>query len=621
VPGLDRSMKEFPDHLKIPAPELHGGKLIGMGAFSHVRLASWLRCEVAIKELRINDFKAFNAYSQELEILMRLPHPHVVQLLGYNVSPRRVTIVMERLDTTLYDVICDRKERLYTFAASEALDIMWKISLGMKFLHSRGVTHGGLSPKIILMNVHSQGKFDVKIGGFAFSNDRLQLPADVYAFAFLCYAILTGRLPPRFKMDSNGRPELHLDRVDLGLAELIRKCWDRDPENRPEFSDICNRLAEFRAARDVQELQGTVDSAALRWTTHQDDGESSCSEIAAALKSLPVHLRIDSGDVEWRRKIGTGGHNEVYEVNWLGCAFAVKRFKALSASLKEELEFLVKLQHPHVARLIGLSVDDNGGWIMMERMDTDLRKLIDSRKSFLIYGSPFCEEEVRELCFKLALGLNFLHSRNVVHRDVKAANVLVHDHGGHFDVKITDFGVSHRIGNPNVAVSAGTGFWRAPEVLNARSGRPLTEAQLKKTDVYSFAMTCYEIVTGKAPFQGEDVDAQRVMQGCRPTLPARLSSDLQKLITKCWDNDPAKRPDFSTICKVLVANKPTYKDSNAAVAFSQFFRRTLLPFTKGLRSTEYCSLRWPTVSLKKVLVRGDVSEFDLVEASLRRLNR
>ena len=363
---VDLMSLEFPDHLRISASELRVGNILALGAVSHVRKANWLCCGVVVKQLPIRDITSFKSYTKELEILMRLPHPHIVQLLRYNVNSKRVCMVMERLETRLTDVIRDRSRMMHRpFTLCEAVDIISKISLGMQFLHSRGITHGGLSHRIILMNIHAQDEFDVKIGGFAFSHYGNQLPtsknnlymfvlesdiqagkantdhqllkgtkaADVYGFAFICYAILTGCFPRLwFDMASEIRPELPSD-VDHDLAELIRKCWDAIPESRPEFSDVCNTLAEFRAARDIQVLKQTTateECEALRWTTHKDDEDDTCLEIATMLETLPNHLSIDPVDVKWRRCIGEGGYNKVYEVDWLGCTFAMKRFKTLS---------------------------------------------------------------------------------------------------------------------------------------------------------------------------------------------------------------------------------------------------------------------------------------------------
>jgi serine/threonine protein kinase len=74
-----------------------------------------------------------------------------------------------------------------------------------------------------------------------------------------------------------------------------------------------------------------------------------------------------------------------------------------------------------------------------------------------------------------------------------------------------------------------------------------------KADVYSFAMTCYEILTGNVPFDGFPRCAihGKVMEGVRPKLPRHIDMRLSNLIQMCWDIDPQKRPTFLEICSRL----------------------------------------------------------------------
>jgi serine/threonine protein kinase len=74
-----------------------------------------------------------------------------------------------------------------------------------------------------------------------------------------------------------------------------------------------------------------------------------------------------------------------------------------------------------------------------------------------------------------------------------------------------------------------------------------------KADVYSFAMTCYEILTGNVPFDGFPQCAihGKVMEGVRPKLPCHIDMSLSNLIQICWDIDPQKRPTFLEICSRL----------------------------------------------------------------------
>jgi len=102
----------------------------------------------------------------------------------------------------------------------------------------------------------------------------------------------------------------------------------------------------------------------------------------------------------------------------------------------------------------------------------------------------------------------------------------------------------------------GTGFWRAPEILIQLNHQTFDEPKVlawsKEVDVYSFGMTCYEILTGCTPFENlKASDWDVVLSGTRPQLPLILDSKLRALIELCWHDDPKQRPNFSKICKVL----------------------------------------------------------------------
>ena len=139
----------------------------------------------------------------------------------------------------------------------EAIDIMTKIALGMRFLHSKEIVHEGLSTDIILMNVYAGREFDVKIAGFAFSNyassvssrrgfytgfdDHLQIEVtkaeDVYSFDSFCFTILTGK-PHHFYSQHTDADEIRQAVANSGsglshsLMQLVLKCWSPIPVQR-----------------------------------------------------------------------------------------------------------------------------------------------------------------------------------------------------------------------------------------------------------------------------------------------------------------------------------------------------------------------------------------------------
>ncbi len=121
------------------------------------------------------------------------------------------------------------------------------------------------------------------------------------------------------------------------------------------------------------------------------------------------------------------------------------------------------------------------------------------------------------------------------------------------DVKKWLFHVSIKVGDYESSEGVvGTVFWRAPEVLQ-QLRRDVTPMILtEKADVYSYAMLCYEILTGCIPFEDHrQSDSDLVLSGTRPELPAILSEDLRRLLESCWQTDPEQRPIFVKITDVL----------------------------------------------------------------------
>jgi len=138
-----------------------------------------------------------------------------------------------------------------------------------------------------------------------------------------------------------------------------------------------------------------------------------------------------------------------------------------------------------------------------------------------------------------------LHESGVPHRDLKASNILLQHNFrvgnnhfffvNHIRIVVADFECSIGV--------LGTGFWKVPKILTTlRNTSIVTNEQWKKVDVYSYSMTCFEIVTGLIPFNGElentRDDCQLVIEDRRPHLPSDLDDAMKDLITKCWEPNP-----------------------------------------------------------------------------------
>ena len=97
-------------------------------------------------------------------------------------------------------------------------------------------------------------------------------------------------------------------------------------------------------------------------------------------------------------------------------------------------------------------------------------------------------------------------------------------------------------------------IWCAPEVLDELERSGFSSRYTEKGDVYSFAMICFELLTGKVPFEENHLH-RNIKAGERPLFPYPSPKYLVSLIRKCWQTEPTQRPGFSSICRILRCTK------------------------------------------------------------------
>ncbi|KAG0631177.1 hypothetical protein M758_1G233600 [Ceratodon purpureus] len=286
--------------------------------------------------------------------------------------------------------------------------------------------------------------------------------------------------------------------------------------------------------------------------------ESGALDLSKYGWSLPSETRAD---------LGGGAFGMVSEMKWMDQRYALKTFSS-EDHFRKEASILARLNHPNIIKFLHYgSYQDGEGrdrhYIAMELGDEDLEKLMD-RSSRNRTEPPFEYRVAFDILFQIARGMRYLHEKQVAHFDLKPSNILVTEMAGHFNVKIIDFFISESYGGSKEEKAVlsrgnlGTTKYMAPEVFGA-AGKKVSPF---KADVYSFAMTCYEILTGKVPFEGtlKHREIQELVRnGTRPKLKREsYPGDLVELIKKCWDTDPEKRPSFEGICLELRKVKVGY---------------------------------------------------------------
>ncbi len=195
----------------------------------------------------------------------------------------------------------------------------------------------------------------------------------------------------------------------------------------------------------------------------------------------------------------------------------------------------------------------------MERMAGDLRTLINSRMPFDFTNMPFDYNgpmpfdyvNIITMMLQIAQGMEDLHRCGLIHADLKAANILVtpvilSPTLTYFYVKIGDFETSDGV--------VGTRFWRAPEVLQAQE-KEVKPILSPAADVYSYGMLCYELLTGRIPFQGcgcsNKAQILKILSGQKPELTAHVNQNMKKMLHACWHMDLRQRPGWRWIIETL----------------------------------------------------------------------
>jgi serine/threonine protein kinase len=237
----------------------------------------------------------------------------------------------------------------------------------------------------------------------------------------------------------------------------------------------------------------------------------------------------------------------------LGREVAVKVFREVPSSEVEwmrqerEIQLLATLNHPGLISLHDAGVhvfgDETRLYLVMELMS-------DPTLDVRMAEGPMPAHDVASIGAQVAEALAYIHSRGVVHRDVKPANILINDVAGmafHRVAKLTDFGIASFSGGQQYTaegVLLGTASYMSPEQVTRG---PITPA----SDIYSLGLVLLEALTGERPFPGTAVESLAARINGDPLVPDTLAPQWRDLIRRMTDRDPEKRPKAATISRVL----------------------------------------------------------------------
>ncbi|XP_041828665.1 tyrosine-protein kinase Lck [Melanotaenia boesemani] len=255
---------------------------------------------------------------------------------------------------------------------------------------------------------------------------------------------------------------------------------------------------------------------------------------------------IPRESLKLERKLGAGQFGEV----WMGIynndrKVAIKNLKMGTMSVEAflaEANMMKNLQHSRLVRLFAV-VTQEPIYIITEYMENG--SLVDHLKT--PQGSSLSIKTLIDMASQVADGMAFIEQKNYIHRDLRAANILVSQD---LICKIADFGLARLIENNEYTAREGAKFpikWTAPEAINYGTFSI-------KSDVWSFGILLTEIVTyGRIPYPGMSNPEviQNLERGYRMPQPDNCPDGLYDIMCDCWTETPENRPTFEYLKNVL----------------------------------------------------------------------
>jgi len=251
---------------------------------------------------------------------------------------------------------------------------------------------------------------------------------------------------------------------------------------------------------------------------------------------------VFAGRYEIIEELGTGGMGKVYRAfdKQIEEEVAIKQLKPEIATdkrtierFRNEIKVARKITHKNVCRMHDLNQADKTFYITMEYVRGEDLKSVIHRMEKLTVGKAL------SIGRQIAAGLSEAHKLGVVHRDLKPHNIMIDKEG---NAKIMDFGIARSLGaegSTGEGVIVGTPEYMSPEQVEGKDVD-------RRSDIYSLGIILYEMVTGRAPFEGDTPLSVALKQKTEaPPHPKKLNPQLpeafERLILRCLEKDRAKR--------------------------------------------------------------------------------
>jgi len=243
-------------------------------------------------------------------------------------------------------------------------------------------------------------------------------------------------------------------------------------------------------------------------------------------------------------------NGKIYAVKELNLEILNKKINNIDIIIKNEIDLLSKMDHLNIVKYYSSFIKGNNLNIVLEYCRGG------SLLSLLKIFTSFDENIIRKYITQILDGLEYLHIHNIIHRDIKCANILIDSNG---ICKLTDFGGAKIIKDEINIISSmqGTPNWMAPEIIKS-------EGATRYSDIWSIGCTIIEMFSGEPPYN--DKNSPISVLNCiiknneLPKIPEGMSDQLKDFLEKCLIIEPKKRYNIYQLKKHPFINNNISKD-------------------------------------------------------------
>ena len=284
----------------------------------------------------------------------------------------------------------------------------------------------------------------------------------------------------------------------------------------------------------------------MRFSTHSFTKENSNNNNQILFKSDIIEDKESNVKYRKGKKLGGGGFGEVYE--FIDIATNKKRAAKIipnsridndpqsNIAYNNEYKFNTYLDFKYLCKCYSTFKDNQNAYFILDYQP-------NKTLSELLHKRQLSEMEIKHYCFELLLAIEYLHKRNIIHRDIKLSNVLLSEK---MEVRLCDFGLAIENGIEGQKNICGTPNYIAPELLNRKNGLNYSF----EIDIWAFGVMLYTLYYHKTPFEQEIKGRTKYnIQNVVYSFPKEvsISKEAKDLINSILVKDPAKRPKIEQI--------------------------------------------------------------------------